>query len=178
MEPGPLFSSSHVIVPIGTHVWMPVSIPMSERVVSSTRGPPKSCSGIRGSCLPGISHFGEFPLSHPTPGHNFKWSWREGDALSGRDPTEQTFISELWHKQERRKGKAGSILFLHFAFHCNYSCRNIFKHQKGGNITVALISHANCIYMLTAFLRDNYLITSALIFSIFSTQFTAADFKN
>lgn len=49
---------------------------------------------------------------------------------------------------------------------------------KGGNITVVLISHANCVYMLTAFLRDNYLITRALIFSIFSTQFTAADFKN
>jgi hypothetical protein len=58
--------------------------------------------------------------------------------------------------------------------------RHSFKFRKGGggNSTVALISPANCVYMLTAFLRDNYLITSLLIFSIFPTQFTAADFKN
>lgn len=51
-------------------------------------------------------------------------------------------------------------------------------NTKRGNVRVLSISPANCVYMLTVFLRDNYLITSSLIFSIFPTQFTAADFKN
>lgn len=68
------------------------------------------------------------------------------------------------------------ISLLHFAFiiiHADTALNN-----ERGDSTVVLISPANCVYMLTAFLRDNYLITSLLIFSIFPTQFTAADFKN
>lgn len=74
-----------------------------------------------------------------------------------------------------REEKAGGLPSLRFAFPRNYSRGSVFKRQKGEFITVVLISHAKCVYMLTAFLRDNYLITSALIFS---APFTAADFKN
>lgn len=67
------------------------------------------------------------------------------------------------------------ISLLHVAFIIIHA--DTLNNERGDS-TVVLISPANCVYMLTAFLRDNYLITSLLIFSIFPTQFTAADFKN
>lgn len=82
------------------------------------------------------------------------------------------FLSRAVSGKEER---AGGLPSPRSASPCDYSRGSILKHQKGEFITVVPISHAKCVYMLTAFLRDNYLITSALIFSAPST---AAGFKN
>lgn len=113
------------------------------------------------------------PPESPIPGTGFRGLLKDGRPAPGEMPPRGPLFLSCHTSEEEEK--AGGLPSLRFAFPCNYSCGSIFKHQKGEFITVVLISHAKCVYMLTAFLRDNYLITSALIFS---AQFTAADFKN
>lgn len=115
-----------------------------------------------------ISIFQNF-LSHPTPGTSipcFRYEVGGGEA-SIRFP--QTDF-DLWAITEAEINKrkiipnSTSRLCIY-----NHACRSILKHQKGGDVRVLPVSPANCVYMLTGFLRDNYLITSSLIFSIFPT---------